>query len=823
MAPKPTGTEIKESTKYHAPDQIQHQSKKRALEEDASPDTTRRSLSQGEGDAYFPRDTMSQSTSPSTNARRTRTGRVSKAAKGMPVHHCECGKTYTRAEHLRRHRQNHEPGAFSCDVSRCDRTFSREDLLIRHKAKHNEFPESSEPSMLSVNRPSPNPGNALQSLYPANTGVPHEARPHAGSHSHRSSSSSGATVRKGHASVAEPSLPESITGAGTLHSGFREQFDGYTGLQPQQYIRGGSQAPNLWLEQSEPSPLTLDTDHLWVTSTMSLGASRSPVTPDSMAPTSTWRGPSPAAYAQLRTPASENSVSIGYSDTFLSRNSSFGQLHDASTALLPEYRDFLEQDELVTPTSVPQNFGPRQCHHHVNNEQRYLDTYWRLVHPIWPVVHRPTFDMSYTSPLLRSAMVTLGACHTGDQIDAANACILHKRCLKVIKQRTVQNQHSYRICDMQAILLVELFLTHKSRRPPLQSTKSFQDNYCVLARDCDLDNMGAIFTDFDAMDFPQESSTLTLESENRQRLLAAYYVLDQEQATLFGRRSADVPDLTPANFGLPQPLHIWDSNHTLEHNPYDQASGWHFERRGSLGHSAESTFVGYNDDIFVASLALAYRNDPRGGEPHGLQNVLPDPNSYLPTLHPSHIDLARQIFALCNSVPLRALLAVAGESWVMAEKLSLYADYKSAQETLQLWTNTTASTAFTQALEILRHHRAYPRTSCFYHEWSLHLASLVVWACTYVRRSPNQSLRLAIPLSTNADSVVQGHELDIALANIVQAGAHGRLKWDDTKCVLTWSKSRIEKTGSVRFCGVVSGAVDVLKALITRGDEDGWF
>jgi hypothetical protein len=27
----------------------------------------------------------------------------------------------------------------------------------------------------------------------------------------------------------------------------------------------------------------------------------------------------------------------------------------------------------------------------------------------------------------------------------------------------------------------------------------------------------------------------------------------------------------------------------------------------------------------------------------------------------------------------------------------------------------------------------------------------------------------------------------------------------------------------VRFCGVVSGAVDVLKALITRGDEDGWF
>jgi hypothetical protein len=47
--------------------------------------------------------------------------------------------------------------------------------------------------------------------------------------------------------------------------------------------------------------------------------------------------------------------------------------------------------------------------------------------------------------------------------------------------------------------------------------------------------------------------------------------------------------------------------------------------------------------------------------------------------------------------------------------------------------------------------------------------------------------------------------------------------WDDAKCVVAWAKTRIEKTGSVRFCGVVSGAVDVLKAIMVRGGEDGWF
>jgi hypothetical protein len=822
MASKPAETEIKDSTKYHVPEQTRHQSKKRALEEDTSPDITKRSLSGGERDAYSFRDTMSQSTSPSSSARRTRTGRVSKAAKGIPVHHCDCGKTYTRAEHLRRHQQNHEPGAFSCDVLGCGRTFSREDLLIRHKAKHDDSPGLSEPSTSNTTQSLPAPGNGLPYLPYASTGVSHEARTHPGSQSHRSSLSSGATVRKGYISIAESSLPDSTTDAITTHFGVREQFDGYTSLQPLQYIGSRSQAANPWLEQSELSPLTLDINQTWNPSTIDLGAARSPVSPDSMAPTSTWRRPSPA-YVQLRTPASENSVSVGYSDTGLSRNSSFAYLPGSGAALPPEYRDFLEQDELVTPTSAQHNIGARQCHHHVDNEQRYLDVYWRLVHPIWPVVHRPTFDMAYTSPLLRSAMITLGACYTGDQIDAANACILHKRCLKVIKLRTVNNRHSYRICDMQAILLVELFATYRSRRPPLQSTKPFQDNYCELTRDHAIKTVGALSTDFDTLGFPQGSSTMTLECESRERLLAAYYILDQGQAAIFGRHRVDVPDLRPANLGLPQPLHIWDSHHALEHDSYDKSGGWQFERRGNLGQGAESTFAGQHVDIFVASLALAYLSDIRRGGSLGQQNLLPDLNLNTPISKSPYIELARQTFALCNNVPVRALLAVAGESWVMAEKLSLYADYKGAQETLRLWTNTSASTALAHALEILRLHRTFPKTSCFYHEWSLHLASLVLWACTYARRLPNQQLRLVIPLSNTLESEVQGHQLEEALASLVQAGMHGRPDWDDTKCVFAWAKSRIEKTGNVKFCGVLSGAVDVLKALMTRGEEDGWF
>ncbi|KAK4126690.1 hypothetical protein N657DRAFT_630674 [Parathielavia appendiculata] len=68
-----------------------------------------------------------------------KTGRVSKAKKGLPVHVCEiCNppKTFTRAEHLRRHQLGHGEPRFQC--SGCDKSFHRADLLARHQQKHED-------------------------------------------------------------------------------------------------------------------------------------------------------------------------------------------------------------------------------------------------------------------------------------------------------------------------------------------------------------------------------------------------------------------------------------------------------------------------------------------------------------------------------------------------------------------------------------------------------------------------------------------------------------------------------------------------------------
>lgn len=49
----------------------------------------------------------------------------------------DCGKAYSRAEHLYRHQLNHTPKQiYHCDFPGCDRHFVRADLCARHKERH---------------------------------------------------------------------------------------------------------------------------------------------------------------------------------------------------------------------------------------------------------------------------------------------------------------------------------------------------------------------------------------------------------------------------------------------------------------------------------------------------------------------------------------------------------------------------------------------------------------------------------------------------------------------------------------------------------------
>ncbi|CAI4813134.1 BCN_G0055320.mRNA.1.CDS.1 [Saccharomyces cerevisiae] len=61
--------------------------------------------------------------------------------------HPECNKTFSRQEHLSRHKLNHWPKEiYVCSYvlpttnAPCNKTFVRKDLLIRHEKRHSKYP-----------------------------------------------------------------------------------------------------------------------------------------------------------------------------------------------------------------------------------------------------------------------------------------------------------------------------------------------------------------------------------------------------------------------------------------------------------------------------------------------------------------------------------------------------------------------------------------------------------------------------------------------------------------------------------------------------------
>jgi hypothetical protein len=86
-----------------------------------------------------------------------------------------------------------------------------------------------------------------------------------------------------------------------------------------------------------------------------------------------------------------------------------------------------------------QPYGMGQIANTFPSEQ-YLNNYWRLFHPTFPVVHRPTFGSLNPSPLLCAAMIAVDGQYSTDTSTKRNARMLHDRCIKMLLQVRMDQQ-----------------------------------------------------------------------------------------------------------------------------------------------------------------------------------------------------------------------------------------------------------------------------------------------------------------------------------------------------------------------------------------------
>ncbi|KAK3678959.1 hypothetical protein LTR78_001412 [Recurvomyces mirabilis] len=826
------------------------------------------------------RDEMQRSSTPpeGSSVRYTRTGRVSKATKGQRVHRCdECDKTYTRAEHLRRHKQNHKPGAFVCDIPGCGRSFYREDLLTRHKERHNDpldpptrrtsigshisatgqdgSPFASASRIPSSNIVDTDGGHVLDDFAqsapvtaPSQQATSRAPRKYIPIHELHSVASSNIPVDGGNfvtngtsGSFFEPSPPYSPTG-------YASPTNDYTDAGCWPYYTHAPLGRNGHNIQSSISntyePAT---------------ASRSPISAGSSTTFLPYWGqyaPSPSAAFNLN---SSSSSDIAGSNSFddcgpVIDESSIPIWTNGVLRLMPaQERDDMERNSLFINSASWTNLnGLLPYNAASNDDQRYVDAYFTWVHPSYPVLHKASFDLTSTSPLLRASVLALGMHALPNATDMNNAKTIHERAEKVIKKRTQQNWHTYRLCDMQALFLHELYAIFRSRRPPLQFSKAFENVYQRLVHDPEALglNMGTSLFDSPistrhAFEEVNVCDDATHDVQSKQYLLAACYILDQQHSLLFGRPAMQCManannSLTGLTLPFPraQPNDVEQETYQDPFSKYDPSFGQCEQVYEALSTAASiATPPDQRHDAFQSMLLLACSIDPANNvQSYGLQiDERNDPTTLLLSLEQvPRTQLAYHTFMLCRHTPVRDLLAVAGESWVMAEKMGSQAQYMASQMVARSWASRTAGEhcnimnrmpiqlAYFHALQILQLSAKHANTGLIFHDWSIYLAAVVVWAAAYIAHErPGRKPRLSIPSPTVPQ--LSAFELEKSVKAILAAGPQAVVGRKEAKHVLLWVKSRIEKVDVPHVCGLTNGALDVLGKLVTRGDEDGWF
>ncbi|KAK4967519.1 hypothetical protein LTR66_011952 [Elasticomyces elasticus] len=489
-------------------------------------------------------------------------------------------------------------------------------------------------------------------------------------------------------------------------------------------------------------------------------------------------------------------------------------------------------------------------------ELHRLESYWQLFHPLLPILHSPSFSFDSAPPLLRSAMIAVGAQYSSEWQDKTDAAALHAQCLKCLQKvrRAGSQQLPYRIADLQAIFLIEAYSIFKSRRPPFHLSEYFGAMYSALAHDDDALTL-SINLPTRRQRWPSNASgnmsAVQFQATEKQRLLLACYLLDYQHSSLFGRAPLEQSsELSRTELPFPQTTPIWDATPGDDNRCIIDAWGvQHAIVYETISEAIDGATMmqvppSHLHDAFQSLIMMAWscKDDVPAIDVVGY----PDPDHLLQTVQDSpSIKVAYHVSMLTRNTPVRDLLAVSGESWVMAEKLTSSDLYIQSQIAVRSWAGQTTGTAYSayprmsssnevavnravyHALELLRlfSDSNDAMTGLLFDEWSIYLASLVLWARSYATSTNVQSSR-RVSVSIPQPSEPRTPHIDQAMGAILLSATHEDSAWmsdKSTGVVLQWTKQRLERVGPPHNCGVTNGALDVLGKLVCRGAEEGWF
>lgn len=397
-----------------------------------------------------------------------------------------------------------------------------------------------------------------------------------------------------------------------------------------------------------------------------------------------------------------------------------------------------------------------------------LELYWKHFHPSFPIVYKPNFLANKPPPLLLSAVLAIGSYYDSRQDAKLYSLALQEIAVKLLRQRENITAKS-RISDLQTVLLLEILSKFCARHSNSESSARFRALYASLhqTQHTIAQNPLAVFKTL--KDHRTEAELTTahkfwLENEARRRIFHACNVLDAQQVALFGQRPTivthnNIPRVLPESRGgvdLPCQESLWNAS---------PVEAWASKAAASTPVSVQTARANY-DHASVEDYSFFQHQiiNSQGGELHRCTDEVPSPP--LSNVQISKTRFNYHVFQMTRYLPVRQILIVAGESWLLGKKVEYEADYIQARRIIREWLNlATTKTpdnrdancvrAYWHALKVLRllvdpfDLQSRWRTTHLLHEdWSVYLATLVCWAHSYGQNIAFVRTRASTSIST---------------------------------------------------------------------------
>ncbi|KAJ6783340.1 hypothetical protein PWT90_04339 [Aphanocladium album] len=712
------------------------------------------------------------------------TGRVSRAKKGIPVHTCEMcrpPKTFTRAEHLRRHQLSHQPPDLACGVPGCSKVFHRKDLLERHQQRHeqderlaSEDPRhhrSSSPGRQSQAFGSSSPS---RSMHMGSYGVP--------ASSHSPMSSTRRHEAHGSGSWGSASRPFGHTLPPPRISASPQQ---YYAQSPQSRYSAGSPPQSQGAaphgdaakhavsvpESSGADHKTPEAGHDFY---MSDGDQSNSPDVQSSATGSTYSTPSDSSndrYKRARSSSTDfnsatakfapsssdqgmmsagRAATVNHNFGFAAPSNGFSMPKQNMGAVfqVPGYEDEtmitgkpLLANSAIRPLPMPFGAGrstdvliaapPTMFHDRMISPQLsvsppgmgfidqfatqgvqilalsqsvreavpvYLEVYWNKVHPMYPIIHRHTFEkaleaMSESTDVLQCAMAAVATQFLGHEDHRINGSQLHFHA--ACKLNVASGADHWTTETMQAVLLSEYYMRFRGRdKDAFQTSALFKTLY-------EKANQAALLSETAAFLRPDTWESW-VEDEAHRRLLASCFLLDIHCMRYFER--APVPILG-LDYSSPSTLAIPLSTNTTELWEASTLDAWAKLNpqcpRLSVGEAIAQgykpldiqEFSPFDASVLLAAYSLQFpsrQNPTRLDLIHDLSGV---DMSHMNVLNLFARSAVANTYLALHFTPLHYALSVSGDSWVFNKKVLRLAAFTQHQSQLSRWRDSGSSAA----------------------------------------------------------------------------------------------------------------------------------